>query len=96
VAAVVARHDPHCRGALVLGLEAEEAALEASFAVAARFPICKGFAVGRTIFGAVARDWFAGRCDDHAVVEQVAERYARLIALWNRACSQEPIATEQS
>jgi 5-dehydro-2-deoxygluconokinase len=96
VAAVVARHDPHCRGALVLGLEAEEAALEASFAVAARFPVCKGFAVGRTIFGAVARDWFAGRSTDDAVVEQVAERYARLIALWNRACSQEPIATEQS
>jgi 5-dehydro-2-deoxygluconokinase len=96
VAAVVARHDPHCRGALVLGLEADEAALEASFAVAARFPVCKGFAVGRTIFGAAARDWFAGRSTDDAVVAQVAQRYARLIELWDRARRQERITTEQT
>jgi 5-dehydro-2-deoxygluconokinase len=94
VAAVIARHDPHCRGALVLGLEAEEAALEASFAVAARFPVCKGFAVGRTIFGGVARDWFAGRCGDGAVVTEVAQRYARLTGLWDRARRQECITTE--
>jgi 5-dehydro-2-deoxygluconokinase len=96
VAAVIARHDPHCRGALVLGLEAEEATLEASFAVAARFSVCKGFAVGRTIFGAAARDWFAGRCTDDAVVAQVAQRYARLIELWDRARRQERITTEQT
>jgi 5-dehydro-2-deoxygluconokinase len=96
VAAVIARHDPHCRGALVLGLEAEEAALEASFAVAARFAVCKGFAVGRTIFGAAARDWFAGRSTDDAVVAQVASRYARLIELWDRARRQERITTEQT
>jgi 5-dehydro-2-deoxygluconokinase len=96
VAAVIARHDAHCRGALVLGLEAEEAALEASFAAAARFPVCKGFAVGRTIFGAAARDWFAGRCTDDAVVAQVAQGYARLIALWDRTRRQERITTEQT
>jgi 5-dehydro-2-deoxygluconokinase len=96
VAAVIARHDRHCRGVLVLGLEADEAALEASFAVAAQLPVCKGFAVGRTIFGAAARDWFARRCGDDAVVTQVAQRYARLIELWDRARRQERIATEHS
>jgi 5-dehydro-2-deoxygluconokinase len=96
VTAVIARHDRHCRGVLVLGLEAEEAALEASFAVAAQFPVCKGFAVGRTIFGAAARDWFAGRSTDDAVVAQVAQRYARLIELWDRARRQERITTEQT
>ena len=40
---------------LVLGLDAPEAELAASFEVAARHPQVKGFAVGRTIFGAVAR-----------------------------------------
>ena len=42
------------------------AELEASFALAARQPVCKGFAIGRTIFGAPARAWMRGRdrrCD---------------------------------
>ena len=37
------------------------------FALAARHPICRGFAVGRTIFGDAARAWFAGSIDDAAV-----------------------------
>jgi 5-dehydro-2-deoxygluconokinase len=82
--ATIGRYDPHCRGVLLLGLEADEAALEASFAAAAPFAICKGFAVGRSIFGAAARAWFAGRATDEAVVDDVAERYARLIASWDR------------
>ena len=85
VSAVIQRHDPHCRGVLVLGLDADEAALDASFSVAARFPVCKGFAVGRSIFGAAAQAWFSGRASDDEAIEDVATRYARLIALWERA-----------
>jgi 5-dehydro-2-deoxygluconokinase len=92
VSAVIGRNDPHCRGVLLLGLEAEESVLEASFAVAARFPVCKGFAVGRSIFGAAAREWFAGRSTDDDVVTDVATRYARLIGLWERARSSARVA----
>ena len=48
-AAIEAR-DPHARGIVVLGLDAPADELEQSFAVAARHPLVKGFAVGRTIF----------------------------------------------
>ena len=34
---------------------------EASFAAAARAPICKGFAIGRSIFGEPAEEWLAGK-----------------------------------
>jgi 5-dehydro-2-deoxygluconokinase len=85
VSATIVRHDRHCRGVVVLGLEADERALEASFGAAARFAVCKGFAVGRSIFADAARRWFAGTARDAEVVEEVAERYARLIALWERA-----------
>ncbi len=61
IAEVIQRHDPHCRGVLLLGLDAPAAELEASFARAARQPVCKGFAIGRTIFGAPARAWLQGR-----------------------------------
>ena len=83
--AAIEAHDPHTRGILVLGLDAPEEDLAASFAVAARYPLVKGFAVGRTLFGEVARDWFAGRLSDDAAVAAMAGNYARMAALWDRA-----------
>jgi 5-dehydro-2-deoxygluconokinase len=96
VSATIARHDPHCRGVVVLGLEADERTLEASFDVAARFPVCKGFAVGRSIFAEPARRWFAGTARDADVIDEVAQRYARLIALWGRARAGAPHETTHS
>ena len=82
---VIARNDRHCRGVLLLGLEASEADLAQGFRVAAAQPLCKGFAVGRAIFADAAAAWFAGELDDAGVVAQVASRYQRLIALWCEA-----------
>jgi len=81
----VAAHDPHLRGIVVLGLEASEAALAASFRLAARHPLVKGFAVGRTIFAAPAADWLTGRIDDATAIDAMTGRYARLCALWDEA-----------
>jgi 5-dehydro-2-deoxygluconokinase len=85
IAAVIHQHDAHCRGVLVLGLEASEEKLDQSFRIAAPHAICRGFAVGRSIFAEAAAGWFSGAMDDAAVVANVAERYARLIALWDQA-----------
>ncbi|EJL78846.1 hypothetical protein PMI15_04136 [Polaromonas sp. CF318] len=85
IAAVIHQHDPHCRGVLVLGLEASEEKLDQSFRIAAPHAICRGFAVGRSIFADAANGWFAGAMDDAAVVQDIAARYARLIALWDQA-----------
>jgi 5-dehydro-2-deoxygluconokinase len=82
---VLARNDPHCRGVLLLGLEASEAELERSFALAARHASCKGFAVGRSIFMDAARRWFGNECDDDAVSEEVAANYLRLVTSWKNA-----------
>jgi 5-dehydro-2-deoxygluconokinase len=84
VAKVIESHDSQCRGVLMLGLEAPEHALAESFKAAADAPICKGFAVGRSLFAGAAEAWFAGRIDDRAACEQVAENYRRLIGLWHR------------
>jgi 5-dehydro-2-deoxygluconokinase len=85
IAAVIRRHDPHCRGVLVLGLEASEQDLERSFRVAAPHAVCRGFAVGRSIFADAAAGWFAGQMADEAVIADIAGRYARLIASWDEA-----------
>jgi 5-dehydro-2-deoxygluconokinase len=85
IADVIAHHDPHCRGVLVLGLEASESKLEQSFQVAAPHAICRGFAVGRSIFADAAAAWFSDRMTDAEVVQDIAERYTRLITVWDAA-----------
>jgi len=57
--AAISKNDKWCRGIVVLGLDAPKNDLSASFAVAAKHDLVKGFAVGRTIFARAARNWFA-------------------------------------
>ncbi|MBO0662420.1 5-dehydro-2-deoxygluconokinase [Jiella sp. MQZ9-1] len=85
--AAIAENDPNVRGIVLLGLDAPEEALRESFAAAARFPLVKGFAVGRTIFGAAAKAYMTGDLTPEAAVAQMAERYGRLCALWDTARS---------
>jgi 5-dehydro-2-deoxygluconokinase len=73
---VVREHD------LVLGRAAEEEELAESFAAAASEPMCRGFAIGRSIYGEPARRWLAGEIDDEELQYSVAERYGRMNELW--------------
>ncbi|CAA9453374.1 MAG: 5-keto-2-deoxygluconokinase / uncharacterized domain [uncultured Rubrobacteraceae bacterium] len=79
---VVREHDPYCAGLLVLGQAMEEERLAESFAAAASEPLCRGFAIGRSIYGEPGRRWLAGETDDEGLVSSVAERYGRMNALW--------------
>jgi 5-dehydro-2-deoxygluconokinase len=79
--------DPLCRGVLLLGLSVPEADLIRSFERAAPFGVVKGFAVGRTIFQDVAREWFAGRCTDVEAVVALAGKFRDLVTAWRTARS---------
>jgi 5-dehydro-2-deoxygluconokinase len=81
----ITTRDPHVRGIVVLGLDASEAALAASLALAARHDLVKGFAIGRTIFGDAARGWLAGKLTDDQAVQDMATKYARLCGIWDAA-----------
>lgn len=85
VCAAINENDPNTRGIVVLGLEAPEVELAASFKVAADFPLVKGFAVGRTIFAQAARDWLAGTITDAQAIEEMRARYQRLCGIWDNA-----------
>jgi len=85
VQAAVLENDPHCRGAVLLGLSAAHEELLSSFKAAAPFRIVKGFAVGRTIFHDVARDWLSGRIDDEAAVAELAAKLGALVDAWRSA-----------
>ena len=71
----------------MLGLDAPEAELSKSFALAAAQPLVRGFAVGRTIFGDPARDWLRGAISDDTAVAQMVARYRRLCEVWDIACA---------
>lgn len=94
--AVIQKHDPHCRGVLVLGLEASEDDLQRSFRIAAPHAICRGFAVGRSIFADAAGRWFASTMTDEQVIADIARRYARLVTLWDEARAGLPEAAVHS
>ena len=81
----ITRNDPNTRGIVVLGLDAPKAELAASFALAAKQPLVKGFAVGRTIFGDAARAWLKGDMSSPDAVAQMAERFTRLCEIWDKA-----------
>lgn len=83
--ALIARNDPWCRGALLLGADAPFADLAAGFAAAASSKTCRGFAVGRSVFAEPARAWFAGEIDDDALVARVHAHQRELAALWRAA-----------
>ena len=86
--AAIEENDRHTRGIVVLGLDAPEAELAASFRVAAGFDLVRGFAVGRTIFGQVASQWLRDELTDSAAVDEMAARYMRLCNIWDKAREQ--------
>ncbi len=81
LAALIAERDPHCRGAVILGLNQPIESLAAAFAQATH-PIVKGFMVGRTIWGEASVAWLRGEIDDEALVRRCAERYGALVQAW--------------
>lgn len=85
IAATIRKHDPWCRGIVLLGLDAPEDELAKGFEAAAGCAAVKGFAVGRTIFSNAAQAWLAGKMSDEAATADMAERFGNLVNIWNKA-----------
>lgn len=79
----IVSNDPHCRGIVLLGLEAPEEELVAAFRAAATTPLVKGFAVGRTIFAEAAARWLQGAISDEEATADMASRFGRLVDAWD-------------
>lgn len=80
--ALIKDRAPHCRGVILLGLDAPEEGLREAFNTSSGIDVCKGFMVGRTIFGKPSREWLAGNIDDQTLMQQVTDNYVRLIRCW--------------
>ncbi|WP_440092747.1 bifunctional 5-dehydro-2-deoxygluconokinase/5-dehydro-2-deoxyphosphogluconate aldolase [Pseudomonas syringae] len=82
---LIQQRDPYCRGVVLLGLNAPVEELAAGFAQARNSRVCKGFAVGRTIFREPSRAWMAGEIDDATLVSQVQSTFSWLIESWRES-----------
>lgn len=85
IEAVINQRDSHCRGVVLLGLDALQSELEMAFALVADVKVVKGFAIGRTIFSHAAEQWLAGRFSDKAAIDDMAHRFANLTTAWLNA-----------
>jgi 5-dehydro-2-deoxygluconokinase len=83
--AAVEQNDPYCRGIVVLGLDAPEAELIASFDAVAHYPLVKGFAIGRTIFGDIAKTWLNGALSNGTALTLMEQRFRTLANAWDAA-----------
>lgn len=82
VSKVISERDSHCRGVVILGLDASTDALKKGFDATAGHDVVKGFAVGRTLFGEPSREWLAGNIDDKTLINNIKLNYHNLITLW--------------
>lgn len=82
VSELIQHEAPHCRGVILLGLDAPLVDLCAAFATTAAFPVCRGFAIGRTIFSAPAKAWLDGDIDDEGLQSQIRANYCQLVHAW--------------
>jgi 5-dehydro-2-deoxygluconokinase len=82
ISVLIKQRSPHCHGVILLGLDAPLSELEKAFRASANFDICKGFAVGRSIFTAPSKAWFKGDIDDSEFISQVKHNYLRLVNSW--------------
>ena len=85
VDALIAERDPHCRGVVLLGLNASIETLATGFRDARASRSCRGFAVGRTIFQEPSQAWLANEIDDTELKRRVRHNFESLINVWRSA-----------
>ncbi len=85
ISSVIGKYDPCCRGIVVLGLAAAEDELIRSFSAAARCPLVRGFAIGRTIFNEATRKWLSRDISDDELKMELIENFGRLVKGWEAA-----------
>jgi len=90
--ALIAERDPHCRGVVLLGLNAPIDALAKGFRDARGSTTCRGFAVGRTVFQEPATKWLAGIADDAELKRAVRANFEALIDAWRDARARTSVA----
>lgn len=82
---VIESNDADCRGVVLLGKGVPLNEISATFALARHYPICKGFAVGRSIFHKPVDEWFQRAIGDDTCIRRVEDNFRELIRAWEQS-----------
>ena len=82
--AILERHDPYCRGFLVLGNNAPLDELKSAFQRIPRGGHILGFAIGRSVFLDAAEKWFSGSISGSEAEAAMHGIFRELIDSWNK------------
>lgn len=77
---VIARHDPHCRGVVVIARSVEAAS---EMTLAARHSFVIGCVGGRAVFREALSGWLSGSLDDESAVALMQGRFAQMVAAFD-------------
>jgi len=80
---MIEENDPHMQGILLLGENKPLEGMGDLFSkIASQCPKVKGFAIGRTIWGDVAEQWFQRKISDEIAISEVANKFTYLVNRW--------------
>jgi 5-dehydro-2-deoxygluconokinase len=85
ISQVISAWDAECRGVVLLGKGVPLNELRESLRIARKHKICKGFAVGRSIFQAPLDRWFGGTCSDDECIHTIERNFTSLIEAWENS-----------
>ena len=80
---IVAKNDPHIQGIIILGKNMPSGDLASVFKAGRSADRVNGFAIGRTIFGDVAANWFTEKMTDEEAMTEMSQRFSSLIQMWD-------------
>ncbi len=78
---LVERHDPYCRGAVMLGLNQPQEELVKHF-TDAQHPVVKGFMIGRTVWYQPLEQLIKGSISEADAQSQISQNFAYLVSAW--------------
>ena len=85
ISQVISAWDAECRGVVLLGKGVPLDELRELLRIARKHKICKGFAVGRSIFQAPLDRWFGGMGSDDECIHTIERNFTSLIEAWENS-----------
>jgi 5-dehydro-2-deoxygluconokinase len=82
ISQAISDNDAECCGVILLGKGVPLDELRQAFASARKHEICKGFAVGRSIFHKPIETWVKGQCSQKDCVQLIERNFRSLIEAW--------------